>query len=55
MALPTFVAAGAAADGVTSATPGLPAGWQEGDIFLLYVETDDHEVNAASYLEAATA
>ena len=55
MALPTFVAAGAAADGVTSATPGLPAGWQEGDIFLLYVETDDHEVQAASYLEAATA
>src|SRR3990167_2066945 len=55
MALPTLVAVGAAAAGTASATPGLPAGVQENDILLLYAETDDHEVNAAGYLEAATA
>jgi len=53
MALPTFVAAGTAAGGVDSVTPGLPAGVQENDILLLFAETDDHDVTAAGYQEAA--
>jgi len=40
MTLPTVVAAGTYTDGVSSTTPGLPAGVQENDILLLFAETD---------------
>jgi hypothetical protein len=39
-ALPTFVAAGAAANGAGDITPGLPAGWAKNDILLIFVESD---------------
>jgi hypothetical protein len=39
-ALPTFVAAGAAANGTGDITPGLPAGWAKNDILLIFVESD---------------
>lgn len=35
----TWVSAGTFASGTIGATPGLPAGWQENDIFLLFMET----------------
>jgi len=56
MALPILVAAGTYTDGVSSTTPGLPAGWQENDIFLLYTETDAGSgVGAGGYAFAADA
>lgn len=39
MAAPTYVAAGTFQAGTAGATPGLPAGWQQDDIFLLCCET----------------
>jgi hypothetical protein len=39
-ALPTFVAAGTAANGAGDITPGLPAGWAKNDILLIFVESD---------------
>jgi hypothetical protein len=39
-ALPTFVAAGTAANGAGDITPGLPAGWAKNDILLLFAESD---------------
>lgn len=41
MAAPTWVAAGTFVSTTGDATPGLPAGWQQDDIFLLFVEIDD--------------
>lgn len=38
MAAPSLVAFGTPADGVGNITPTLPAGWQENDIFLLFLE-----------------
>jgi hypothetical protein len=38
MALPTYVATGTFDLTQGDATPGLPAGWQEGDIFIMIVE-----------------
>lgn len=34
----TFVAAGTKGEGSAGVTPGLPAGWQENDIFILHIE-----------------
>jgi hypothetical protein len=40
--MPTFVAMGTmAAEGGADSTPGLPVGWAENDIFLLYVESSN--------------
>src|SRR3989344_9195390 len=36
---PTFVACGAMAAGAGAVTPALPTGWQQNDIFLLFVES----------------
>jgi hypothetical protein len=44
----TFVAVGTAASGTGNITPGLPADWQENDIFLLFVETADQAVSTPS-------
>jgi hypothetical protein len=38
VAIPTFVAAGALANGTGSVTPALPAGWAQDDIFILVVQ-----------------
>jgi hypothetical protein len=40
----TFVSAGESAAGTGNVTPGLPSGWAENDIFVLFVETSPGEV-----------
>lgn len=44
--IPTYVAAGTATDTAVAATPGLPSGWQENDIFLLFAETANQACTA---------
>lgn len=41
MAVPTWVAAGTLVAG-NSQTPGLPSGWQEGDIFILTAQSESN-------------
>jgi hypothetical protein len=41
VALPSWVAAGTFAVGLSAVAPGLPAVWQENDIFLLFVESNN--------------
>lgn len=48
MAAPTFVSAGTASSSTGNATPGLPSGWAEHDIFLLVCETANETVSAPS-------
>jgi hypothetical protein len=46
--IPTFVSAGAASGGTGNSTPGLPAGWQEGDLFILLVQSENQTGSAPS-------
>jgi hypothetical protein len=46
--LPYFVAAGTVAEGTGAIIPGLPSGWAEKDIFLLFVESANETVSAPS-------
>lgn len=48
MAYPTFVSTGSAAWGTGAITPGLPSSMQSGDLMLLFVETRNEAVTAAS-------
>jgi hypothetical protein len=49
MAAPTYVATGTASSGTGNLTPGLPGGWAENDIFLLFVgAADANTVNTPS-------
>lgn len=48
MAAPTFVSAGTVSSSTGDATPGLPTGWAEYDVFLLVVETANETVSAPS-------
>lgn len=45
---PTFVAAGTAAGGTGTISPGLPSGWTAGDFHLLFVETANQALSAPS-------
>src|SRR5689334_18687663 len=38
-AVPTYVSTGARATGTGAISPGLPAGWQPGDIFVMETES----------------
>ncbi len=42
----SFVAIGTVASGTGNITPGLPSGWAEHDLFLLFVETANEAVSA---------
>lgn len=39
----SFVASGTKGEGLGSVTPGLPAGWQQDDIFLLHIEGEGED------------
>jgi hypothetical protein len=43
-----FRSAGTFSSSTTAATPGLPAGWQQNDLFLLLVESDNQAITAPS-------
>lgn len=40
---PTYIGSGASAESQTTATPGLPVGWQENDIFVMICESHVNE------------
>jgi hypothetical protein len=52
--LPTIVGVGTPGQGTGNVTPGLPAGWQAGDLFILAVETANETVATPSGWTAAT-
>jgi len=41
MGIPTITVAGSSASGINAVSPGLPAGFQPNDIFLLFMENQD--------------
>lgn len=48
MTLPTWISVGTVSAGSSTTNPGLPAGWQENDIFVLTVESRNGAAGAPS-------
>lgn len=54
---PTWVSAGTPASGTGDVTPGLPPGWAENDVFLLFIEfdsTDNPTISVSGWTQIGT-